>query len=109
MTDVLKPLGQVAPDATTETVLYTTPDVAMTTVSSLVICNRGASAGTVRVSVSVAGAATSNKDYLLYDKSVGANDYITLVIGITIKEGDVVRVYASSGDFSFNLFGVETS
>lgn len=109
MTDILKPLGQAAPPATTETDLYTVPDETMTTVSSLVVCNRAGTAGTVRVSVSVGGAATTDKDYLLYDKSVAANDYITLVIGITIKESDVMRVYASSGDFSFNLFGVETS
>jgi hypothetical protein len=109
MTDILKPLGQAAPSATTETDLYTVPDETMTTVSSLVVCNRAGTAGTVRVSVSVGGAATTDKDYLLYDKSVAANDYITLVIGITIKESDVMRVYASSGDFSFNLFGVETS
>jgi len=109
VTDILKPLGQAAPSATTETDLYTVPDETMTTVSSLVICNRAGTAGTVRVSVSVGGAATTDKDYLLYDKSVAANDYITLVIGITIKESDVMRVYASSGDFSFNLFGVETS
>ncbi len=109
MTDILKPLGQAAPSATTETDLYTVPDETMTTVSSVVVCNRAGTAGTVRVSVSVGGAATTDKDYLLYDKSVAANDYITLVIGITIKESDVMRVYASSGDFSFNLFGVETS
>jgi hypothetical protein len=109
VTDILKPLGQAAPSATTETDLYTVPDETMTTVSSLVVCNRAGTAGTVRVSVSVGGAATTDKDYLLYDKSVAANDYITLVIGITIKESDVMRVYASSGDFSFNLFGVETS
>ena len=109
MTDILKPLVQAAPSATTETDLYTVPDETMTTVSSLVVCNRAGTAGTVRVSVSVGGAATTDKDYLLYDKSVAANDYITLVIGITIKESDVMRVYASSGDFSFNLFGVETS
>ena len=109
MTDILKPLGQAAPSATTETDLYTVPDETMTTVSSVVVCNRAGTAGTVRVSVSAGGAATTDKDYLLYDKSVAANDYITLVIGITIKESDVMRVYASSGDFSFNLFGVETS
>lgn len=109
MTDVLKPLGQAAPTATTETVLYTVPDETMTTVSSFVVCNRAGTAGTFRLSVSAGGGSTANKDYLAYDKSVPANDYITLVIGITIKESDVVRVYASSGDMSFNLFGVETS
>jgi len=31
------------------------------------------------------------------------------VFGLTLDQTDVVAVYASSGDFSFNLFGVETS
>lgn len=54
MTDVIKVLGQVAPSATTTTNLYTAPDLAQTTVSSLVVCNRGGSGGTFRVSVHVA-------------------------------------------------------
>ena len=40
MSDSLKVLGQAAPAATTETVLYTVPDMSQTTVSSIVICNR---------------------------------------------------------------------
>ena len=40
MSDNLKVLGQSAPAATTETVLYTVPDMTQTTISSIVICNR---------------------------------------------------------------------
>ena len=109
MADVIKVLGQAAPSTATTTDLYAVPDLNQTTVSSLVVCNRTGGALTFRVSIHVAGASADNKQYLYYDKSVAANDYITLVIGITIKESDVMRVYASSGDFSFNLFGVETS
>lgn len=31
------------------------------------------------------------------------------MIGMCLSQTDVVKVYASSGDISFNLFGVETT
>ena len=109
MTDVIKVLGQSAPSATTVTTLYTVPDLTQTTVSSLVICNRAGSGGTFRVSIHVAGAGADNKQYLFYDQSINANTTQTVVIGMCLNQTDVVKVYASSADFSFNLFGVETS
>jgi len=109
VTDVIKVLGQSAPSATTVTTLYTVPNLTLTTVSSLVICNRAGSGGTFRVSVHVAGAGADNKQFLFYDQSLGANTTQTVVIGMCLNQTDVVKVYASSADFSFNLFGVETS
>ena len=109
MSDSLKVLGQSAPSATTETTLYTVPDKSQTTVSSIVICNRGSGAGTYRINISVAGATTSNKEYLFFDKALASKVTEAHVIGITLNQADVVRVYASSGDFSFNLFGCETT
>jgi|TARA_R100001530_G_scaffold116301_1_gene83351 hypothetical protein len=38
-----------------------------------------------------------------------ATDTLTVVIGITLNQTDVLKVYASSASFSFNLFGVETT
>lgn len=108
VSDILKVLGQQAPSATTETTLYTVPDKTQTTVSSIVICNRSGGALTYRINVSVAGASTSTKEYLFYDKSLAANTTEAHVIGITLNQTDVVRVYASSGDLSFSLFGCET-
>jgi len=109
VTDVIKVLGQSAPSATTVTTLYTVPNLTLTTVSSLVICNRAGSGGTFRVSVHVSGASADNKQFLFYDQSLGANTTQTVVIGMCLNQTDVVKVYASSADFSFNLFGVETS
>lgn len=109
MTDILKPLGQSAPSATTEADLYTVPDLTQTTTSSLVICNRGAVSATFRVSVAPDGETTEDKHYLFYDASISGNETISVVIGMTLNQTDVVRVYASTGNLSFNLFGVETS
>ena len=109
MADVIKVLGQVDAPATTPTTLYTVPSLAQTTVSSLVVCNRTGGARTFRVRVRVGGEASDNKQYLYYDKSVATAESFTAVLGLTIGEGDIVEVYASSTGLSFNMFGVETS
>tara|TARA_R100001377_G_scaffold47296_1_gene27275 strand:- start:1070 stop:1408 length:339 start_codon:yes stop_codon:yes gene_type:complete len=106
--DNLKVLGQLDPAATTVTVLYTVPDMTQTTVSSIVAANRTGSAITFRLSVHVAGASANDKQFIYYDKSVAANDSLTLVIGITLNQTDVIKVYTSAVDMSFNMFGCET-
>jgi len=107
--DALKVLGQADPAATTVTTLYTVPDKTMTTVSSIVAANRTGSAITFRLSVHVEGASADDKQYLYYDKSIAANDSLTIVIGITLNQTDVVKVYTSAVDMSFNMFGCETT
>ena len=63
---------------------------------------------TFRLSVRVAGAGADDKQYLYYDKSVAANDSLAIVIGITLNQADVLKVYTSAVDMSFNVFGCET-
>ena len=109
MADSLKVLGQVDPAATTTTVLYTVPDKTQTTVSSIVAANRTGSAITFRLSVHVGGASANDKQFLFYDKSVAANDSLSIVIGITLDQTDVIKVYTSAVDMSFNIFGCETT
>jgi hypothetical protein len=109
MADNLKVLGQLAPSATTDTDLYTVPEDTQTTVSSIAACNRSGGALTFRVAVRPKGAAVENKNYIYYGKSVAANDTVFIIIGITLSDDDVISVYASSGDMSFSIFGVETS
>ena len=109
MADAIKVLGQVAPSATTTTVLYTVPNLAQKTVSSLVICNRNSGNQTFRVSIHVAGAGADNKQFIFFDKEITANNTLTVVIGITLNQADVVKVYSSTSDMSFNIFGVETT
>ena len=109
MADVIKVLGQLDVSATTITTLYTVPDLAQTTVSSLVICNRSGSGITFRVSVHVAGAGADDKQFIFYDETLAATTTRTVVIGICLNQADVVKVYASAANVSFNLFGVETT
>ncbi len=61
------------------------------------------------MAIRVEGAALDNKQYIYFDKSVPATDTFSAVLGITLRETDVVEVYASDVGLSFNMFGVETS
>lgn len=107
MATTYKVLGQSAPGATTATSLYTVPSAKAAIISTLVVANRAATSATFRVSVRPAGAAQANQHYIAYDCSVGANDSTALTLGITMATTDVLTVYASSADLSFNAFGSE--
>ena len=109
MANTYKILGQVATAATTPSDLYTVPAATSAVCSSMVICNRGSVATTFRVSIAVAGAATSDKDYLYYDVTLAGNDTFIATVGITLATTDKVKVYAGNANLSFNLFGTELS
>lgn len=102
-----KVLGQVAPDATTATNLYTVPAATSAVVSTLVVANRAATAATYRISIRPGGATQGNQHYLAYDVVVSGGDSTTLTLGITLAATDVVTVYASTANLSFSLFGSE--
>jgi hypothetical protein len=104
-----KVLGQVAPSATTATTAYTVPSATETVISTIAVCNRGATAGTYRIAIRPDGATLANQHYIAYDTAITANNSTMLTIGITVNAADVVTVYASSADFSFSLFGSEIS
>lgn len=108
MADALKVLGQARPASATLTTLYTVPATAQTTTSSLVACNTHSGNSTTRVSVAVNGEADALKQYIYYDHQISAKESHVAVLGMTLNEGDVVRVYSDNGNVSFSLFGVET-
>jgi hypothetical protein len=107
MANAYKVLGQSAPAATTATALYTVPAATEAVISTIVIANRAATAGSFRLSVRPNGATQANEHYLAYDVPIAANDSTTLTLGITVDATDVITVYASSADMSFNVFGSE--
>lgn len=107
--DKIKILGQISPAAATPTSIYTVPSVTSTVVSTLVVCNRNAVSRIFRINVRENGEATSDKGYLFYGTEMAANTTITVTIGMTLTEGDIVEAYASGTGVSFNLFGVETT
>jgi len=107
MSETLKVLGQSAPSATTNTDIYTVGASKVAVVSSIIVCNRGTSTGTFRIAVRVANAAIATKHYLFYDAPLASKNTTTISVGMTLATTDVVTIYASSGDFSFNIFGSE--
>lgn len=107
MATTYKVLGQVEPLATTDTTLYTVPSATQAVCSTLSVCNKAASAGTFRVRIKIAGAADDDKQFVCYDAPIAAKDTLLLTFGATLGAADVVVVYASSADISFQLFGSE--
>jgi hypothetical protein len=106
MATIYKVLGQSSPTATTDTTLYTVPAATSAVVSTLSICNRGAST-TFRVAIRPAGATIANQHYIVYDNWVNQYDTVFLTLGVTLAETDVVTVYAGAATLSFSLFGSE--
>ena len=102
-----KVLGQSAPAATTDTNVYTVPSATETIISTIIIANRAATAGTFRLSVRPNGASIANQHYLAYDVPIAGADSTTLTLGLTLDAADVVTFQASSADQSINVFGTE--
>ena len=107
MATTYKVLGQSAPSATSDTDVYTVPSATEAVISTITVANRAATAATYRIAIRPDGATIANQHYIAYGASVPANDTVALTLGITLDAADVVTVYASSADLSFNLFGSE--
>lgn len=107
MATTYKVLGQSNPAATTLTSLYTVPAATEAVVSSIVVANLTATDATFRLAVRPAGASISDEHYIGYDITVGASDSTVLTMGITMEATDVLSVYASTADVTFNAYGSE--
>jgi len=109
MPTTYKVLGQSNPSATTATTLYTVPSATSTVVSTITVCNQASSAATFRIAVRPAGATLAAQHYIVYGATVPASDTTTLTLGLTLATTDVVTIYASSANLSFNAYGSEIS
>jgi len=107
MATTYKVLGQSNPSATTATTLYTVPSSTEAVLSTLVVANQAATAGTYRLAIRPDGESLAAKHYLAYDIALPANSTHTYTIGVTINAADVITIYASSASMSFNAFGSE--
>jgi hypothetical protein len=107
MANAYKVLGQSAPSATTDTNVYTVPSATEAVISTIIVANRAATAGSFRLAVRPDGASISNLHYIAYDVAIAANDSTTLTLGITLNAADVITVYCSSANMSVNVFGTE--
>jgi hypothetical protein len=108
MANTLKTLGQAKPSAATLTDTYTVP-ASTSAVVQIVATNQSVTATAIRVSVAVAGAADTAKQYIAYDVPIGSNEVILVAVGVTLAATDVVRCYCTLATVSFNVFGQENS
>lgn len=102
--DVFGALAQSTPAATTLTDAYAAPSARRAELE-VVICNRS-TATTVRLQHAIAGAASTDGQYLLYDYAIGANE-AKVTARMTVAATDVIRVYSASGNVTFNVNGIE--
>lgn len=109
MATTLKVLGQSNPSATTNTDLYTVPASTSAVVSSISICNVGATNTTFRIAVIPNGDTISNENYIYYNVPISASETFVATIGITLATGDKITVYAENASLSFNAFGQENT
>lgn len=107
MAETIKPLGQAALSATTLTDVYTVPSATSAIISSIFICNRGNTTVYYRLAIAILGAADTPAQYLAYDTPLNANDSISFTNGVTLQATDVIRAYASNGNVSVNIFGIQ--
>lgn len=109
MANAYKVLGQEDDASANNVTLYTVPASTETIISTIIICNREASANTFRLAVRPDGATLANEHYLAYDTNIDANDTITLTLGITLDASDVISVGASDANVTFQAYGTEIS
>lgn len=102
-----KVLAQNATSATTSTDILTVGSGKQIVISTLVVCNRGATATTFRIAVRPDAATLANTHYLAYDVAIAANDSTNLTLGITMDASDVLTVYAGNANLTFAAFGSE--
>lgn len=102
-----KVLAQNAPAATSNVDILTVGAGKQVVISTLVVCNRAATATTFRIAVRPDGAVLANTHYIAYDVPIAANDSTNLTLGITMDASDVLTVYAGSANLTFAAFGSE--
>ena len=107
MANAYKTLGQVGDASANNVSLYAVPSGSEAVVSTIVICNRENATNTFRIAVRPDASTLANEHYLAFDSSIQPNDTITMTIGITLGDLDVISVGASDANVSFSAFGTE--
>lgn len=102
-----KVLGQINPASNTSTVLYTVPALTSAVISTITVCNQASTSATFRLAVRPAGIALEAKHFVNYNTTVPGNDTVSLTLGITLGNTDIVSCNASSSTISFSAFGSE--
>jgi hypothetical protein len=107
MANAYKILGQVADASANDVELYLVPASTEAIVSTIVVCNRENAANTFRIATKTDNSAVADTDYVAYDSTIGANDTITLTLGVTLQAAAELSVGASDANVTFQAYGTE--
>lgn len=87
---------------------YTVPAGKSAVVSTLAITNFSGAASTYRVAVIKSGDSLSSENLLFLDTPISGSTTQAITIGMTLAEGDVVKVAANTAYVNATLFGSES-
>lgn len=107
MAIIYKVLGQINPTQDVLTTAYTVPALTQTIVSTVAVCNQSSSPVSFSIAVRPAGASIQNRHYINYNTPILPYDTVTLTLGLTLGNTDVISCSANSSSLSFNIFGSE--
>jgi len=97
-------LGQAAPAATTNTVVYTVP-AATVTVATISIVNTTLSPIVTRLAIASSGTPTTS-EYIEYDTVIDSSAVLERS-GIVMNATEAVVVYANSAGLAVSVYGYE--
>ncbi len=107
MPETRKVLGQRSPAAGVLETVYTVGPSAQAVVSTITVCNTGATDSVWRVSIAVGGTADSVEQHIYSGLPLQAYDTFSMTEGYTLNSGDEVRCLSSVANLAFSVFGVE--
>lgn len=100
---------QVKLSTTNLTDFYTIPEVVVSEIVSIAVCNLSATPTTFRIARSVGGGSIADKDYIYYDEPIGGNKTFFVTLILFGHTADIIRVKGAAATLSFNLDARETT
>jgi hypothetical protein len=91
--------------------LYSTTASTTAVLSTIAVCNQGASTASFRIAIDDTGgtSAPSTAEFFVFDASAAANDTIFITIGATLANSRHLKFSASATTVSFTAFISEIS
>lgn len=106
--EVIKILGQVCPTSTSETI-YTVPSDKGCVISYINICNRDNYDGEISIQIGNSNALSESPEITWMENGmiVYSKCSAQRLKGVTLAQGDIVKVTSSTEFITFVLFGSE--
>ena len=110
MPTTYKVLGQSAPNANTNTTVYTVPSATQAVISTINICNQDTLNRSFNIAIVPSGNTLAKQHYIAYRTPIANLDSIALTMGVTMSDSDTIVVYSdNTANISFSVFGSEIS